>query len=602
MKRFPEQASPFAAKVHFFDRDQIRDILRSLLVKYVRASGNNNDKVKYENDDDEDDDDDAGKGESKVESFGDQRDALTAFMALFCEYEEFESMTNAQAFLKKAKTEDDEEIINTLTNWAQDVVSGCLEGNSTLSFESSTPDELLWKLQPFTYQIGGLDGEGMVAPWPLVSVIDFGVEHPLLNEGVVFVDSPGLSDANASRAANAVKYHRTCTHKISVAEIGRAEADANLRSNLELGFRTRGSGKVILALTHGDSIDPETEVIGTPVEKRCLAKLTDELAVLRKKKNQNTQERNRAPIEDRDDMDEVIRSIVADMRKKQGEKDSLRVQMRNRKVIKNMQEIYRQLTQDPRPLVAFAVGNKVYQQYQAGFTADDKPALSVKQTEIPALRRHLYNMPVEGRLNDTLHLSETQLPSLITTFELYCSRMHLAQKHEIETMILRPKDSLPELLSRAMGKLKYDVDSKILVPMKNEEGFWVKEARDICRRWKDDKTLRHILIIKKDGVRQPTRADNRAMNWNAELLEIRRQMLEGCFAELQSGLTTWISDLSREVYALCDTTSDTIRREYSTSVKVPTLLTVLQVTTNGMSWLSGPSSSPSRKRRLSLNA
>jgi len=46
-------------------------------------------------------------------------------------------------------------------------------------------------------------------------------------------------------------------------------------------------------------------------------------------------------------------------------------------------------------------------------------------------------------------------------------------------------------------------------------------------------------------------------------------MLEGCFAELQSGLIKWISDLRREMHALSDATRDTIRRKYSTLSRHP---------------------------------
>jgi len=90
--------------------------------------------------------------------------------------------------------------------------------------------------------------------------------------------------------------------------------------------------------------------------------------------------------------------------------------------------------------------------------------------------------------------------------------MHLARKHEVEALIVEPKNVLPDLVSKAISKLNDDVDMKILVCMKSAEGDWVKEARDICRRWKSDTALRHILIIKKDGIRQPTHAENRPMN------------------------------------------------------------------------------------------
>jgi len=430
---FPEQSSPFAAKVRFFSREEIRNILEGLLAKYYRAADTS------DNDEEGDDDEDA----TKVESYSDMRDAITAFMALLCNQEEFETEEKAHATLKATKTEEHATLLDQMTEWADDIVQARLGGEAFVLVEDSTPDDLLWQLQPYTYQIGGLEGQGMIAPWPLVSAIDFGLDHPLLNEGIVFVDSPGLSDANSSRSRNAIVNHRECTHKIAVAEIGRAEADAGLRKNLQSGSRTRGSGHMLLVLTHGDSIDPATEVSGTPIEKKRVARLDKTLKELRLQKQQKSQELSKARADDRDDIGEVIRSIASDMKKITAERDCCRLEMRNRKVVTKMQEIYKGLTSDPRPLAAFAVGNEVYQQYHTGFAAEDKPMMSVKQTNIPALRHKLYTMPIEGRLNDTMHLAETQLPNLVNTIELYCAELHLARKGEIEAMVLAPKKLCP---------------------------------------------------------------------------------------------------------------------------------------------------------------
>ena len=139
-------------------------------------------------------------------------------------------------------------------------------------------------MQPFTYRVGGIDGAGIIAPWPLVCKIDFGLDHPLLKEGVIFVDSPRLSDTNTARSRNAINQHRQWTHIISVAHVGRAEDDLTLRKVLESGYRTRGSGETMHVLTRGDSIDAGTEVIGAPSEKKRMAKLDAGIKVLRDQK------------------------------------------------------------------------------------------------------------------------------------------------------------------------------------------------------------------------------------------------------------------------------------------------------------------------------
>lgn len=370
VKKFLNQNASFAAKVFFFDQDETLDILKTLLAKYFRAANKEKES--------KDEEDEFDERSSNVEAFGDMRDTVTALMAMFRDSEGFETEENAHAYLKRAKSETDERLLFDLLERAKSAVNEALDGHEAVTFEYSTADRLLYELQPYTFQVNGIDGEGQTAPWPLVSRIDFGLDHPLLNEGIVFVDSPGLSDANAARSRNAIKYHRTCTHKIAVAEIGRAEADLTLRKVLENAYQTRGSGKALLVLTHADTIDPETEVIGTPLEKKRLAKLDADIKLLRDQRKKKQQERQRARLEDRDDFDEKLRSIGKDLNKFGDEKNTCRLEMRNRKVVRSLQDIYRKLTQDPRPLYAFAVGNKVYQEYQAGFNEDNKPSLSVK--------------------------------------------------------------------------------------------------------------------------------------------------------------------------------------------------------------------------------
>jgi hypothetical protein len=554
-KSFPEQTSPYAAKVRFFNKEGIRNTLGDLLARYYRAE-----KKNAKDDEDGDEDEDG----TTVESYGDMRDTVTAFMALFCDQLEFETEEEAHFFLKQAKSENDPKILETLVDWADNVIEKCLKGKTALMIERSTTDDLLWALQPYTYQIGGLEGQGIVAPWPLVSAIDFGLEHPLLKEGIVFVDSPGLSDANTSRSKNAILSHRECTHKIVVAEIGRAEADGAVRKNLKAGSRTRGSGHMMLVLTHGDAIDSSTDVTGTPLEKKYVAGLDTRLKDLRRQKQGKHHQHNQAREDDRDDLNEEIQSLAAEIRKLATERTNCRLAMRNRKVVVKMQEIYKGLTSDPKPLAAFAVGNQVYQQHVAGFSDDEMPLMSVEQTNIPALRHKLYQMPIEGRLNDTMHLAETQLRNLTNTVELYCARLHLARKSEIEAMVPAPKKLLRNVVHDSFETLKASTIEIILAPMKEEESKWIKEARKICSSW--TATFKgQLVVLKNEGHKRAQKGKNngKVVNWNEELVNIGSDSLEDFFDEFHKkmAVSSWSKDLTDNLVRLCDDARKEIKRK-----------------------------------------
>jgi hypothetical protein len=232
------------------------------------------------------------------------------------------------------------------------------------------------------------------------------------------------------------------------------------------------------------------------------------------------------------DIDEEIRSIGAEMKQKQTARDGVRLEMRNRKVVIKMQELYKRLTQDPKPLSAIAVGNKVYTQYQAGFSSDEKPDLSVKQTNIPALRHRLYTMPVEGRYNDTMHFVEVQLPSLINSLELYCSQLHMARKGEIEAIVIEPKAKVRDIVRAALDGYKEEAVEKILQPMKLKESDWIKPARKICADWKTRYNGK-LALLRKEG-HEKGRKGNKDVNWNAQLAAISMDCLDGLFDDLQA--------------------------------------------------------------------
>lgn len=312
---------------------------------------------------------------------------------------------------------------------------------------------------------------------------------------------------------------------------------------------------MMLVLAHGDTIDPSTEVTGTPLEKKQVAGLDIRLKNLRKQKQEKQHQHNTAREDERDDLYEEIQSLTAGIRKLATERTNCRLAMRNRKVVVKMQDIYKGLTSDPKPLPAFAVGNRVYQQHVAGFSEDETPLMSVEQTNIPALRHKLYQMPVEGRLNDTMHLAETQFQNLVNTIELYCARLHLARKSEIEAMVLAPKKLLRNVVHDSFETLKTCTVEIILAPMKEEESKWIKQARKSCSVWTS--TFKgQLVILKNEGRKKASKGKNshKAVNWNEELLDIGSDSLEEAFDELHSkmAVSSWSKDLTNNLVRLCD--------------------------------------------------
>ena len=548
MKQFPDQGAPFSARVYFFGIEEIRAILKAHLQKYYMAAG-------FEKDETDEDD----KKDDQVQNYNDIRTVLDTFMALFSGHEEFQNDDQARAYLKEARDQNIGDIVEQLASYADDVLSMHLAGNNFVRVEASTPEELLYLLQPYTYTLGGEDALGASMPWQLVSVIDFGLDVPLLNEGIVFVDSPCLSDGHSTRAENAARYHKTCTHKVTVAEIRRAKDDKALRENLALGYTTRGSGNTILVLTRGDSIDPDPEVSGTPLEKRSEQNFRDQIKQINARRQPLNVQRQKMRREDRFEHDEKIRQLNNEMQHKMDELDALRIQMCHRSIIEPVQKQYRDLTGDPKPLAVFCVGNEAYKQHVAGFSARDKPIIDVKQTNIPALRHRLFLLPAEGKLNDALHLATTQLPSLINSFELFCAKTHMARKNEIEAIILQPAEDIRVNARNLMTTLRGHVKQQILNPMKFDETKWAQEARVLCRTWASLHAKDHLQVLKRYGIKKGSRRAGPDVNWNAELASIHKDRLEEYFRNLHTALLPQEEDFKAKIGKLFDDTKKEIR-------------------------------------------
>lgn len=103
-----------------------------------------------------------------------------------------------------------------------------------------------------------------VAYWPLIKVLRIYVKSPVLSTGLVLVDLPGVSDANAARASVAEGYMKQCIGLWIVTPITRAVDDKAAQSLLGQSFKRPlkmdGSvGSVTFVCSKADDID-KTEV------------------------------------------------------------------------------------------------------------------------------------------------------------------------------------------------------------------------------------------------------------------------------------------------------------------------------------------------------
>lgn len=93
------------------------------------------------------------------------------------------------------------------------------------------------KINAFIDSKNSTKSAGQIALWPLVKVVKIYVKAPVLQNGLVLVDLPGLGDSNDGRANVAKGYIRQLQHIWVVADIVRAVDDQIAKDLLGRGFR-----------------------------------------------------------------------------------------------------------------------------------------------------------------------------------------------------------------------------------------------------------------------------------------------------------------------------------------------------------------------------
>ncbi|GIZ37008.1 hypothetical protein CKM354_000047100 [Cercospora kikuchii] len=537
---FPDQEKLFAAQVFFFTQDEQHEIIRNLVSDYFRACNKEEEAVEGPK-----------NNEQAVEDFAIKRTVITAFRALFVKHNDFATISAADDFLSSATSEDDEHIVETLCDWADELMAECLTDQACISVDAATTQTLLWHLAPYMTTVEERDGEPNPSLWPLVSHIKFGLDVPLLKHNITLVDLPGLSDANKTRVDNAMKHLQLCTHYMVVAEIGRADDDKFIRDALKRGHSTRGDSRTILVLTHADTIDDETEVKGTGKDFQTLKTLKSEMKELERKKAEIMLRMKRVRGVDKFELSEQRDEIVIEIRRRAMQHRERRIRMRSHTVCRGMQDLYAELTSDPVKLPVFCVGNAAYKKHQAGYAVDEPPTLSVDGTSIPALRKHLLLAPAEAKLNEARHLVATQLPTLLSCFKMYVSKTHLDRKDEVESVIIEPQTRIPSVVAEIFQGFNKQIEEEILDKIHDEEFNWACEAQDLLQGWaKSYSTQQHLALLKRYGHKKGRGKNAVDTSWTGELVSLRSANVRRFFDDFMRKVNDAPKDITKQLYRL----------------------------------------------------
>lgn len=423
------QKHPFQASVMFLSRQACRDMVKEQLRNYWLYMTMEEDEV-----------DEEVANERRLTS----GTCMALFSSLFMGHPEFQDRERAESFLGDAESAEDPRLLSELLSWTDHILDEFMlddDDNDVATLNANTASQISDSIKPFTMAMEDplFDGTDIVCcPWPLVKKVRVSLNSRILEQGIIIADLPGTTDKIRSRVDNAKRYLQQCDMTIVVNNMARAIDHAALHNHINESFKRKRSGNTIVVGTRSDDVQltSKQSFPSIPAEEKAMAEITEEEANI-EKKIQDIAVALRSPQLKKQSFEKLklVQKKDRFMREKSEltrRRYELRVSARNRHVRQGISEQYRQDTKDRSPLPIFCVSNIIYMQHlSGGYTKSAPPQLSLKATEIPALRTHLFSQPSLGRFASLEHYCKSLLPTFFNTIEISCSVSKLKRKDEL---------------------------------------------------------------------------------------------------------------------------------------------------------------------------
>ena len=169
------------------------------------------------------------------------------FLQLFGSQPDFEDEEALEQTFQLAVSADDQAILKRLEQgvsriWAYfDLPSD----QSILTVKASTPSALNIQLKRFTEK----RSRGAGALWSIVSIVRTYFDSPLLEQGLVIADCPGLTDKNQERRTGSLRYMSACTAVMIIGAIDRIRDHSSSKEYIIDYVNLKTSSNVFLIVT-----------------------------------------------------------------------------------------------------------------------------------------------------------------------------------------------------------------------------------------------------------------------------------------------------------------------------------------------------------------
>lgn len=230
--------------------------------------------------------------------------------------------------------------------------------------------------------------------------------------------------------------------------------------------------------------------------------------------------------------------------------------------------------QEEIPVIS--ISNTNNQKHRAGFNTLQAPALSVEQTNIPALRQLFAQFPNTARISETQHLFKTLLPSVIKRIELLAASNADDRKADIEAHVERATKRYAPCIERILERMKEYLELDLLKKVRELEQNWSNDAEDLCGQWSDTfKASPMLTSMDRNGVRRGSRRST-PVNLSGDLIQLASSSISDAMKTAKKPTYNELRDVVRDMKGIVKDMVHAINSKYNGKPTLERVLTLIQ--------------------------
>jgi GTPase SAR1 family protein len=329
-----------------------------------------------------------------------------------------------------------ETVTQELQSWMRDIQWPESDNNSTATCWMSK----ITGIKPLRRRMAELTADSR---WPFIKIIRVYLHTPILGDGLVLVDLPGLSDFNSARVELTQKYILSCHFILYIVKIGRAVSSFGMQSYI-------------------DDVIKRTEPLdksNTPKEIRVavVCTRTDDI-------NIETAEEELTMVDMKNNLPGgMITKLKADLRRankiamkvdKEREYQCLLTTARSKFVELGLQKNFKKKISN---LAVIGVSNKWYSYYTNHNCADEKDIQNtmIEASGIPALRKFCYSLMATSKLEQSKQFLNSDITISFTESQVW------RQKKDRQLVLDGTKGNLKEEATKRANQTNVTMDKHI---------------------------------------------------------------------------------------------------------------------------------------------